>query len=429
MQMNAFMEAQQAENRKCMEQMSELHRVSVAATTATQAKLDALVRAVTDLPEGAQVLRNVFDPPATSSALASGTPETASTGKAEQESTSEPDAPSPPVGAPPSPEHSNGLEEEHEPLTQPTTISPPGTTVIATHWTMACGRFASMMRNGTASSPRGLTRSPLRECPPGLEPYERGLETASMGPVDAPPRLRARLPMLDRHATNAYCSGPTSQSADATPVASEPDQAVRTVISPADAAPGTPPAASPEGNAALRQERTLLLDAIRIRRAHLLRTLELERVRWNLAVAACDRTICLPDHEMLLRHAPTGLEPGPCAERAFTRAAQLHFQDRQTPPQRHPDDPADPCGSFSTVSSPEERNRSHARIVWAVAALDEALDRSGDARSLPTTDRQKPNTSSSSTLEKESGGRSAPGNCELKPAITGDELIAEYKSG
>ena len=63
MQMNAFMEAQQAENRKCMEQMTELHRVSVAATTATQAKLDALVRAVTDLPEGAQVLRNVFDPP------------------------------------------------------------------------------------------------------------------------------------------------------------------------------------------------------------------------------------------------------------------------------------------------------------------------------------------------------------------------------
>ena len=37
--------------------------------------------------------------------------------------------------------------------------------------------------------------------------------------------------------------------------------------------------------------------------------------------------------------------------------------------------------------------------MWAVSALDEALDRSGDARSLPTTDGQKPNTSSSSALE------------------------------
>ena len=140
-------------------------------------------------------------------------------------------------------------------------------------------------------------------------------------------------------------------------------------------------------------------EIISIRRAHLLRTLELERIRWNLAVASCDRTICLPDHEMLLRHAPTGLEPGPCAERAFTRAAQLNFQDRQAPPQRHPDDPADPCDSFSTVSSPEERSRSHARILSALSALDEAVGRSDDARTLPTTDGQEPNTSSSSTLE------------------------------
>ena len=87
-----IMEAQQVENRKCMEQMTELHRGSVAATTATQAKLDALVRAVTDLPGGAQVLRNAFNPLDTTSAPASGTSETASAGTSEQETKAETDA-------------------------------------------------------------------------------------------------------------------------------------------------------------------------------------------------------------------------------------------------------------------------------------------------------------------------------------------------
>ena len=274
-QMQALMEAQQAENRKYMAEMTELHRASAAATTATQAKLDALVRAVTDLPEGAQVLRNVFDPPGTSSAPADGISEPESPGTSEADAKAGTDAPPPTGGAPPSPEHADGLDEEHEPCAQPTTIPPPGTTVITTPWAMACERLASVVRNGTAGSPRGLTRSPPRECPPGPEPYERGLKTAAMGPVDAPPRLPARPHVPDRHATDAHGNGPTPWSADATPVASEPDQDVRTETSSTDAAPGTPPAASPEGNAALRLERALLLDAIRIRRAHLLRTLEL----------------------------------------------------------------------------------------------------------------------------------------------------------
>ena len=208
----------------------------------------------------------------------------------------------------------------------------------------------------------------------------KGLKTAAAGPADAPPRLPTRSHVLDRHATDAHGNGPTPLSPGATPSASESDRDERTETSSSNAAPGTPPAASPEGNAALRLERALLQDAIRIRRAHMLRTLELARTWWSLAEASCDRNVCLPDHEALLRHLPTGLDPDPRAERASTQAERLNIQDRQTPPQRHPDDPLDPCDSFSTMSSPAERNRSHARILWALAALDGAMDRSDDAR-------------------------------------------------
>jgi hypothetical protein len=109
--MAAFVEAQRAENLKYQAQMMELHRASVAANAETQAKLDALVRAVTDLPDGAQVLRDVFKPSDPSSASASGTPEAATSGEAEEESKSDSNAPPPPVGAPPSPKLSNGLED------------------------------------------------------------------------------------------------------------------------------------------------------------------------------------------------------------------------------------------------------------------------------------------------------------------------------
>ena len=201
--------------------------------------------------------------------------------------------------------------------------------------------------------------------------------------------------MLDRHVTDAHGTGPVPLSPGATPSASESDRDERTETSSSNAAPGTPPAASPEGNAALRLERALLQDAIRIRRAHMLRTLELARTWWRLAEASCDRNVCMPDHEALLRHLPTGLDPDPRAERASTQAERLNIQDRQTPPQRHPDDPLDPCDSFSTMTSPAERNRSHARILWALAALDGAMERSDDART-PQPDGQEMNASSTS---------------------------------
>ena len=52
-QMNAWMELQKEENRTNMEQMKALHSASVASTTAVKAQLDALIQAVTELPEGA----------------------------------------------------------------------------------------------------------------------------------------------------------------------------------------------------------------------------------------------------------------------------------------------------------------------------------------------------------------------------------------
>jgi hypothetical protein len=40
--------------------MRDLHPANAEQTAATQQKLDALIREVTALPEGAQVLRNEF---------------------------------------------------------------------------------------------------------------------------------------------------------------------------------------------------------------------------------------------------------------------------------------------------------------------------------------------------------------------------------
>ena len=402
--MAAFVDEQRAENLKYQTQMMELHRASAAANAEIQAKLDALVRAVTELPDGAQVRRNVFksaDPPSVS---ATGTSEVATPGDAEAEPKPDSNAPPHKVGAPPSPELSDGLDDGHGPLTQPTTFSLPNTKGIAT-WSRSFDRFASKLRSGTASRPQRHTRPPpLLERPPGPDLGGRNRETASTGLTDAQSRRHARLPLLDHYATDAHRSGSTYRSAGATPIASEPDQELRTTVPPPDAAPGTPSTASSEGNAALHQEHTLLFGALRVRRAHLLHTLQIERTRVSLTIASCDRPVCLPGHDAHPKYAdpPSGSEPDPCTERASGsshRATPSHFQDRPTPPQRHPTDPADPCVSFSTASSPEERSRSHARIVWTVATIDAALEQSGEARSLPTTCVQKPNPFPSGTLE------------------------------
>jgi hypothetical protein len=95
--MAAFVEAQRAENRRYQEDMRDLHRASAALTVATQLKLDALIREVTALPEGAQVLRNAFTPANPSNAAEDGTSEAKEPGSAGSEAAPEPDAPPPRV--------------------------------------------------------------------------------------------------------------------------------------------------------------------------------------------------------------------------------------------------------------------------------------------------------------------------------------------
>ena len=96
---------------------SNVVATTAAAASETQAKLDALVKAVTTLPEGARVLHSVFSSPG---ALGSPTSETSEPEPPETSgATAEEDAPPPTGGAPPSPEHADGLDEEHEPCAQP----------------------------------------------------------------------------------------------------------------------------------------------------------------------------------------------------------------------------------------------------------------------------------------------------------------------
>ena len=316
-QIQLLIATHQEETRKNMEEMREMHRVATAAASATQARLDALVKAVTNLPDGARVLHNVFSP-----TDASGSP-TSEISEPDPPrppgAPTEEDAPPPTGGAPPCPENANGLDDEREPSVRPTRNPLPDAGHITTPRALA-ERLSAVLRNNAA----GIT-----------------------GPTPAP----------------------------------EPGRGERTETSSSNATPGTSTDASPEGNEALRIERELLSNTIRIRRAHLLRTLELARTWWRLAEASCDRNACLPDHEEPLLHLPTGLDSDPHDERAFIRTERPGIQDRQTPPQRHPDDPLDPCDSFSTMTSPAERSRSHARILWALAVLDGAMDQSGDARS------------------------------------------------
>ena len=404
----ALMEKHQEETRKYVAEMREMNRVTAeaaavaaAAAAGTQAKLDALVQAVHNLPEGAQVLRNAFSSPDTLSPATGGSPEPVP-GTPEPAAKEEEDAPPTTGGAPPSPEHADGRDEERKPRVQPTTALLPDDRLNTTLWARIRERLRTGVRDAAAGSPRRLTR-PLNDHSSVPGPSERiptvAVPTVTAGPADAPPRLPTRSHVLDRHAADAHGNGQTPWSPDPTSSAAGTDQGTRTETPPNNAAPATPPAASPEGNAALRLERALLLEAIRIRRAHLLRTLELARTWQSLAEATCDRNACLPEHGALPRHSPTGPDPDLSVGRASTQAERPDVQDRQTPPQRHAGDPLDPCDSFSTMSSPTERNRSYARIQWAIAALDGAMDQSDDARIPPTTDGQEMSTCTSSTLE------------------------------
>ena len=144
-----------------------------------------------------------------------------------------------------------------------------------------------------------------------------------------------------------------------------------------DAAPaGTQPDVASADNDELRQKRALLFAAVAARRAHLLRVLDMagqrERTLTKLAIATCERPPSLPGPGARAESADRlhGPEPGPKPKRAFDpgHCAETYYaQPTSTSPIRHPDDPDDPCASFSKVSSPAELHRSYARIKLIVS--------------------------------------------------------------
>ena len=105
--------------------MRDLHRANMEQTAAAQRKLDALIREVTALPEGAQGLRNAFAPASPLSVADASAAGATETGGAETEAAPESPSGAPPeVGAPPAPEHSDGLGDCREPATLPSAGSP-----------------------------------------------------------------------------------------------------------------------------------------------------------------------------------------------------------------------------------------------------------------------------------------------------------------
>ena len=69
----AFIEEQRVQIRKFQEEMRELHQANAERKAATQRQLGTLIREVTALPEGAQVLRNALAPANLLSATDAGT--------------------------------------------------------------------------------------------------------------------------------------------------------------------------------------------------------------------------------------------------------------------------------------------------------------------------------------------------------------------
>ena len=114
--------------------MRDLHRANAEQTAVTQRTLGALIREVTALLEGAQVLRSAFAPAsplsATDASAAGGT----ETGGTETEAApASPSGVPPEVGAPPAPEHSDGLGDCRAPATLPSAGSPSGSEHITTY--------------------------------------------------------------------------------------------------------------------------------------------------------------------------------------------------------------------------------------------------------------------------------------------------------
>ena len=242
-QMAAFVEAHRAETRRYQEETRDLHSASAAQNIATQLKLDALIQAVTALPGGAQVLRDVFTPADPPNAAADGTAEAKEPGSAEPEAEPEPDAPPTEGGAPPAPEHFDGLDDAYEPPTQPPASPLSASELIATPSSRPLTDLMGMLRNGVTNRSRGHTHPSARRYLPGPDLNDQLRATPPTSLIDASARLRTPPSPLDRDAADASNrSGPAHWGKDAPLIAPGPDGTSRTATPLIDtASPGTPP--------------------------------------------------------------------------------------------------------------------------------------------------------------------------------------------
>ena len=352
--------------------MRELHQANVERSAATQRQLDALIREVNALPEDAQVLCNALASANLPSATDAGTAGAPEAGSEVTEATPEPPSSVlPKFGAPPTPEHSNRLDDCREPATLPLTGSPSGSEHITT--SPQRRPFASLMcllRSGRPTDRAlGQTRPVARRDPPEHGPTDRLRTPPPAGPVDALARLRTPPCPLppDPNAVDAASRGGFARLVGDTPYlgASGPMSNASGTTLPGDPAlPETTLEEGEERNNDLRQENPLLIAAIRLRRAHLLSVRDIVerqgRVQMRLAISACERPTCGPDFatNATTSNLPSGLAPGRDAERTpdqAHRAGQRDAQSRLAAPERHPNDPDDPCASFTKDSLPDER--------------------------------------------------------------------------
>ena len=188
----AFIEEQRAQSHKYQEEMRDLRRANAEQTAATQQKLDALIREVTALPEGAQVLRNAFAPANPMCAAGDSTAGATEPGGAETEAAPESPSGAPPkVGAPPAPEHSDGLDGCCEPATLPSVGSPSENEHITTSPRRPFAGFMGLLRNGATDHARGHMHPATHGDPPGHGLTDRLRTTPLAGPIGASARPRA----------------------------------------------------------------------------------------------------------------------------------------------------------------------------------------------------------------------------------------------
>ena len=367
--------------------MRVLLQTNMERSAATQRQLDALIHEANALPEGEQVLRKALASASQPNATDTDTAETSGAGSEGTEATLEPPSDVPPkVGAPPAPEHSDGLDDRGGAATLPLTGPLDENKLIATppHHRSFPGLMRLLRSGSPADHALGPPRPVTRGDPPVHDPTDR-LRRAPppAGPVDVPVRLRTPPcpPPPDPNAVDAAPHGGFARSAGDTSYlsASGPESDTSTTTLPrVPAHPGTMLGEDEERNNDLRQENALRIAAIRLRHTHLLSVRDLierqGRMQMKLAITAYERSICGSSFVANAKTTdpPSGPKPGQDAERKpdrthcagqSARAAPKH--DRRHPSATRTTLPTRATASQRSLSPMSAPGRMHAFCGWS----------------------------------------------------------------